>query len=102
MEAAVREFGKLHTLFSTSPIFGVEYTVEAESVSAPPPTTAPVADEDLTLTDDIDDAHVIAAYTLEQRVGDSEEDTVQFDPVLGLAVERLQDGLTLDALWRVV
>lgn len=50
-------------------------------------------------------AHAVAAYYADAVAGgddDSRFDNVQFDSKLGLAVEGLQDGLTMEQLWRVV
>lgn len=49
--------------------------------------------------------HAVAAYFADAISGADDEgrfDNIQLDKKLGLAIEALQDGLTLDQLWRVV
>ena len=93
----------LHQVFSNSPILGVEYTLEDEQ-QTPQQVLIPKVDEDIDLIeDDVDDSHAIAAYYIEGNTQESGSinDHVTFDKSIGLAIETLQEGVTLEQLWRV-
>jgi Bardet-Biedl syndrome 5 protein len=60
-------------------------------------------EEDTELVEDQEDSHAVAAYYADStESGDSKFESIQYHPKLGLAMEGLQDGMTLDQLWRVV
>jgi hypothetical protein len=60
-------------------------------------------EEDVELIDEDEDTHAVAAYYAEGgEETEGEEHDVQFDERLGLAIEGLQEGITLDQLWRVI
>ena len=93
-------------VFAASPIFGVDFSVEAEAPSIEK-ITQPRIEEDVEITEDENqDSHAVAAYYVEGSAGaDAEGGThgeIVFDSKLGLAVEAMQSGITLDSLWRVV
>jgi Bardet-Biedl syndrome 5 protein len=111
-----KEMISLYQVYSTTPVFGVEFNVEAadnpsnassgthlELLSANTSNTR--VSEDVELTDEHEDTHAIAAYYAQNgTAGGDDQDTelVQYDPKLGLAVETLVNGLTLEQLWRVM
>ena len=105
LEELVVELTKFHSLFAASPIFGVEFTIEdqPDASTSEVKMAAPVSrvEEDVELTDDAEDTQVLAAYYAVGHDG-WDEQVIQFDESLGLAVERLQDGLTMESLWRIV
>jgi Bardet-Biedl syndrome 5 protein len=99
-------FHEIHSLFqiySVGPLFGVDFTVESEAASIEQ-LLQPSVHEDTELLEDAEDTHAIAAYYAESAavVDESRFEAVQFDERLGLAVEGLVDGITLDQLWRVM
>lgn len=112
LESVTKELLALHRVFSESPIFGVEYSIEAEAAAAAETAaataTSKVEDDVDLLDDDGEDVHAVAAYYLEagneQSLARDHEghDQIIYDPRLGLAVEALPEDITLDQLWRVV
>ena len=64
----------------------------------------PRVEEDTEFIEEQEDAHAVAAYYAEGTTGDDDSkfDAVQFDPSIGLAVEGMQEGMTLESLWRVI
>ena len=64
----------------------------------------PRVEEDTELIEEQEDAHAVAAYYAEGTTGedDSKFDGVQFDSTIGLAIEGMQEGMTLESLWRVI
>ncbi|XP_046569797.1 Bardet-Biedl syndrome 5 protein homolog [Haliotis rubra] len=98
LKDTAKEIQNLHRVYSSCPIFGVEFETDAK----------PQTMEELTLervTDDVEiendgGTDAFAAYFAD---GEKERDR---DPVyseeLGLAVEKLRDGFTLSGLWEVL
>ena len=106
LEEAYKEILSLHQVYGTTPIFGVEHTVESEAPSVQQ-LLQPRVEEDVEITDEESpDAHAVAAYYVEGSAGADGEGSasgdITFDAQLGLAMETLQGGVTLDSLWRVV
>jgi Bardet-Biedl syndrome 5 protein len=106
LDEAYKEILSLHQVYGATPIFGVEHSVEAEA-----PTVAqllqPRVEEDVEITEEENpDAHAVAAYYVEGSAGADAEGgshtDITFDSKLGLAVETLQSGVSLESLWRVV
>ena len=62
----------------------------------------PRVEEDAEIVEDQEDSHAVAAYYVEGADEDDHQHEIHFDSRLGLAVEAMQDGITLDLLWRVV
>ena len=49
--------------------------------------------------------HAVAAYyadAVNEGDDDAKYDNIHFDSKIGLAIEGLQEGLTMEQLWRVV
>jgi len=100
MQETFKEVQSLHQVFSQNPIFGVEHTIEERIGSA----------EELVQEKKIDDVEIIGN---DEEAGDAfaayyadENKNIDRDPVfsaeLGLAVERLRDGFTIEQLWTVL
>lgn len=61
--------------------------------------------EDVEILEEQEDSHAVAAYyTADSHLvdDDSRFDRIVFDPKLGLAVETMADGISIEQLWRVV
>ena len=108
LDEVIKELKNLHDIFSNNPIFGLEFTVEdadetttGSNVNKAAPFIR-TADEDIEYTEEYEDAHVIAAYYAYGTDAADDSDTVCFDKSIGLAVEKMQEGLTLESLWRVI
>jgi len=97
LEEVFTQINNLWKIFSATPIFGVEYVVEeARDDSA---ALVPRREDDVEIVDGDD----IEPCLLYQPDGEKEIDREPvFSPELGLAVERLKEGTTLQSLWAVV
>ena len=65
----------------------------------------PKITEDVEIVEDQEDTHAIAAYyAADSNLVDDESrfERIFFEPRLGLAVETMADGITIEQLWRVV
>ncbi|XP_030310255.1 Bardet-Biedl syndrome 5 protein isoform X3 [Calypte anna] len=97
LQEAVKEINSLHRVYSSNPIFGVDYEMEEK----------PQALEDLTVEQVQDDVEIeseqtdafVAYFADENKQHDGEP---VFSEELGLAIEKLKDGFTLQGLWEVV
>lgn len=120
LEVVHKELTSMHQVFSANPIFGVDFKTE-EAVRAhpprlgrllaadrqpphraqPPPPEAlrvPQREDDVQIEESEAGNDVLAAYYAEAaKVKDREP---VFEDTLGLAVERLPPGYTVDKLWR--
>ncbi|XP_076471311.1 BBSome complex member BBS5-like [Babylonia areolata] len=98
LQQVTKEIQNLHRIYSTCPIFGVEFETEDKPQSMEELTTEAVQDDVEIENDPNTDA--FAAYFAD---GNKERDR---DPVfseeLGLAVEKLKDGFTVAGLWEVL
>jgi Bardet-Biedl syndrome 5 protein len=104
LDDVLKEATKLHSVFSTTPIFGVDFNFENEAPSIQE-LLQPRVEEDTELVEDQEDVHALAAYYVEGHGDDDEatkHESIQFDTRLGLAVEGMQEGVTIESLWRVV
>ncbi|CAE7463524.1 BBS5 [Symbiodinium microadriaticum] len=106
LEEVYKEIMSLHQIYGSTPIFGVDFSVEAEAPSVQA-LLQPRVEEDVEITEeDSPDAHAVAAYYVEGSGGADFEAVsnadITFDAKLGLSIESLQGGVTLDSLWRVV
>eukprot|EP00998_Keelungia_sp_KM082_P005655 NODE_1962_length_1172_cov_70.622967_g1945_i0.p1 GENE.NODE_1962_length_1172_cov_70.622967_g1945_i0~~NODE_1962_length_1172_cov_70.622967_g1945_i0.p1 ORF type:complete len:346 (+),score=68.16 NODE_1962_length_1172_cov_70.622967_g1945_i0:99-1136(+) len=94
-----KEISSLHRLFSVNPIFGVEFTVEEK-----PPALADLkekATEDGIEIIDDDPSDAFTIYYADGGNKNSDRKPV-FCESLGLAVEKLRDGVSIDQLWQPV
>jgi len=102
LDEVLHEINSLYQVYSTSPVFGVEFTVESEAPSLKE-LLQPQVHEDTELIEDHEDTHAAAhAYYAEGAGADEKEINISFDSRLGLAVESLADGISIESLWRVV
>ena len=96
-----KEIASLHKLYSATPIFGVEYETRDEQ-SKP--------EETVQYTDTVDDINEIddnnyethdafAAYLAE---GPQKDREIVFCRELGVAMEKIKEGFTLESLWSVL
>ena len=104
-----KEINSLYQIYFTAPIFGVDYTIESENASNTNKNVSefmmPRVTEDVELMEEQEDTHAIAAYY--SQTGEEENELtkfeqIQFDPKLGLAMEPLVNGISLEQLWRVI
>ena len=94
-------------LCSESPVFGVDYS-KSVSVSEPEQDAIlrnPVAE--METINEIDESinnssDAFTAYLAEGGNQDKLERPLVFSPELGLTIEQLRDGFTLDSLWQVL
>mmetsp|Transcript_56120 Transcript_56120/g.135528 ORF Transcript_56120/g.135528 Transcript_56120/m.135528 type:complete len:344 (-) Transcript_56120:133-1164(-) len=99
LQEIFKEIQSLHQVFSRNPIFGIEYTLEEK----PLPTEAVKvarATDDVEIVGEDDAGDVFAAYYAD-AAKDADREPV-FSPELGLAIESLREGVTVEKLWAVV
>ncbi|XP_074858229.1 BBSome complex member BBS5 isoform X2 [Carettochelys insculpta] len=98
LQEAVKEINSLHRVYSASPIFGVDYEMEEKPQPLEDLTVEQVQDDVEIESDDQTDAFV--AYFAD---GNKQQDREPvFSEELGLAIEKLKDGFTLQGLWEVM
>ncbi len=97
-----KEIQSLYQVYFTAPLFGVDFSVEAETPEIEQ-LMQPKVNEDTELIEEQEDTHAIAAFYAQNGVDDENKlDNIQYDPKLGLAIEVMGNGLTLEQLWRVI
>ena len=98
LQAVFQEVQSLHTVFSNTPVFGVDYTSEEKAAPLDQLKVAKVQD-DVEFVD-TEAADSIAAYYAE---GSKRADLdIVLSPELGLAIEKLPEGFTAKSLWSMV
>lgn len=98
LKEVFKEIETLHEVYSANPLFGIKYTVEERSDTlASAPKVERKQDDVEILEDDHFDA--LAAYYAD-GAKDADRDP-EFNSDLGLAVEKLRDGISIKELWRV-
>ncbi|KAM7154126.1 BBSome complex member BBS5 isoform 4-T4 [Macrochelys suwanniensis] len=98
LQEAVKEINSLHRVYSASPIFGVDYEMEEKPQPLEDLTVEQVQDDVEIESDEQTDAFV--AYFAD---GNKQQDREPvFSEELGLAIEKLKDGFTLQGLWEVM
>ncbi|KAI0210261.1 Bardet-Biedl syndrome-like protein 5 [Lamellibrachia satsuma] len=99
LHEVVKEIQSLHKVYSSCPIFGVEFEVE-EKLPAADLLTVEQVQDDVEIESGQEQSDAFAAYFAD---GAKELDRdPEFNTELGLAVEKLKDGFTLSGLWEVV
>eukprot|EP00899_Mesostigma_viride_P025515 jgi/Mesvir1/6148/Mv00848-RA.2 len=94
-----KEVHSLWQVFSQNPVFGVEYSVE-EKAAPLAQVTIPRQADDVQIVNDEDGVDAFAMYYADGlKTSDREP---EFCPELGLAIEKLKDGLTIEQLWNVL
>jgi Bardet-Biedl syndrome 5 protein len=95
-----KEIKTLHEVYSATPNFGIRYAVEdkpASSAIERKPVERKM--DDVEIVDDLEHFDALATYYAE---GDKNVDREPvFAPELGLAVEKLREGVTLEDLWSI-
>lgn len=101
MQDVFQEITSLHKTFSVNPIFGVEFSVDEMPEKLERLRRAQEQDNvEIEDTDGDDGADVFAAYYAD---GDKNADRDPvFSPELGLAIEALREGTTVEQLWSVL
>jgi len=98
LEETTKEIQSLRSIYSSCPVFGVEFEVDADVTQQPAQVRAGQDDVEIETTTEQSDA--FAAYFADGRKCTDREPV--FSDELDLAIERLPDGLTLADLWEVV
>ncbi|XP_074767043.1 BBSome complex member BBS5 isoform X2 [Athene noctua] len=98
LQEAVKEINSLHRVYSANPIFGVDYEMEEKPQPIEDLTVEQVQDDVEIESDEHTDAFV-AYFADENKQHDGEP---VFSEELGLAIEKLKDGFTLQGLWEVM
>eukprot|EP00048_Salpingoeca_helianthica_P020034 m.4463 g.4463 ORF g.4463 m.4463 type:complete len:346 (+) comp4321_c0_seq2:1850-2887(+) len=98
LNEVVRKVSRLREIALACPIFGVDFEVTPDVVQ-PAPAAAPEADDVQILPTTTTDA--CAAYFAEDRPADLAARGPEFSSALGLAIEPLRAGVTLESLWAV-
>ncbi|XP_057293907.1 Bardet-Biedl syndrome 5 protein homolog [Hydractinia symbiolongicarpus] len=99
LQETVKEIQNLYKVYSSWPIFGIEFDKESKPEALEELTIDPVED-DIEITDDEVTSDAFAAYFADSHQ-DGDREPV-FCAKLGLAVEKLRDGMTLESLWEVM
>jgi len=87
----------LHEVYSASPLFGIKFSVEDKPQALAERKVDRKMDDVEIIEDDHYDA--LAAYYAD---GDKEMDRdPEYNKDLGLAVEKLREGVTVEELWQV-
>lgn len=92
-----KEIKTLHEVYSSTPIFGIKYTIEEKPASISERKVERKMDD----VEIVDDEHfdALASYYAD---GDKNVDREPvFCAELGLAVEKLRDGVSIEELWSV-
>ncbi|XP_074658575.1 BBSome complex member BBS5-like isoform X2 [Tubulanus polymorphus] len=98
LHEACKEIQSLHRVYSACPIFGIEYESEEAPQDLDVMTVEPVQD-DVEIENTNDQSDAFAAYFAD---GNKERDRdAVYSEELGLAIEKLRDGFTLEGLWEV-
>eukprot|EP00294_Goniomonas_avonlea_P013960 CAMPEP_0114553076 /NCGR_PEP_ID=MMETSP0114-20121206/7462_1 /TAXON_ID=31324 /ORGANISM="Goniomonas sp, Strain m" /LENGTH=345 /DNA_ID=CAMNT_0001737989 /DNA_START=14 /DNA_END=1051 /DNA_ORIENTATION=+ len=100
MEEIFKEIMSYHKVYSENPVFGVEYVVEEQPQPIADLKVPRKQDDVEVIGDDQDGGDALAAYYA-HGMGKSTDRNPVFSPSLGLAVEQLQEGITLEMLWSV-
>mmetsp|Transcript_66149 Transcript_66149/g.182580 ORF Transcript_66149/g.182580 Transcript_66149/m.182580 type:complete len:389 (-) Transcript_66149:182-1348(-) len=100
LDRAFNEINSLHKVYSTEPIFGVDFQTEAKPEAIEAVTVKRVVDDIEIVQQDDEAPYIPSSYLAEanKQGGDRE---VQFDQHLGLAIEALQGSTTTQNLWTV-
>lgn len=96
LDYVFKEISSLWQVFSASPVFGVFHAIEEGGYNAPRLSN----EEDVEIVDSGERGDLHAMYYADSsKVND--RDPV-YCPELGLAIEQLKEGVTIDLLWNVL
>lgn len=99
LQEVCKEVQSLHKVYAACPMFGVQYELDTGPQSVNELTVEPVQD-DVLIESGEDQSDAFAAYFADGNK-QTDRDPVYSDE-LGLAIEKLADGFTLQQLWQVV
>lgn len=97
LDYVFKEISSLWQVFSSSPVFGVFCNVEDNGYMPPRISSN---EEDVEIVDAGDKGDLVAQYYADTSKASDREP--QYCAELGLAVEQLKDGVTIDLLWNVL
>lgn len=98
LEQTTKEIQSLRSIYSSCPVFGVEFEIDSDVT--PQPTQVRPAQDDVEIETRTEQSDAFAAYFADGKKC-TDRDPV-FSEELDLAIERLPDGFTLADLWEVV
>uniref|UniRef100_A0A8C6UV19 Bardet-Biedl syndrome 5 protein homolog n=1 Tax=Neogobius melanostomus TaxID=47308 RepID=A0A8C6UV19_9GOBI len=99
LQDALKEINSLHKVFSANPIFGVDYEMEEKPQPLERLTVEQPLDDLEIEPDEQTDAFIVSYNVWFPQQQDREP---VFSEDLGLAIEKLRDGFTLQGLWEVM
>eukprot|EP01061_Rhynchopus_euleeides_P008394 TRINITY_DN1745_c1_g1_i2.p1 TRINITY_DN1745_c1_g1~~TRINITY_DN1745_c1_g1_i2.p1 ORF type:complete len:344 (+),score=120.36 TRINITY_DN1745_c1_g1_i2:282-1313(+) len=99
LQEVYKEVSSLHKVYSVCPQFGVEFQTE-EPAAPLEQVTEPHVQDDVEIIDE-GATDAFAAYYADGGTKNADRKPV-FEPSLGLAVEKLRDGVMMDALWNCI
>ncbi|CAK8675674.1 BBSome complex member BBS5-like [Clavelina lepadiformis] len=106
LQEAAKEIQSLHRVFSASPFYGVQYERAESNSGLSSSETSQILTEPVTEDLDIDTSVKSDACVAYFADGMTEQDKTPGDPVfspeLGLAIEPLKPGYTLESLWNIL
>ncbi|XP_045594145.1 BBSome complex member BBS5 isoform X2 [Procambarus clarkii] len=94
-----KEINALYSVYSQCPVFGVEFVLQDKPSTDEEHLDLPSEDEAEIDESVSDTADVLAAYLADGHHQDREP---VYSSELGLAIEKLKDGYTLQTLWEVI
>lgn len=98
LEEINTQISNLWRVFSTTPLFGIEYSVEEQTSNDATEHIVPRTEDDVEITEG-DEVEPSLLYHYD---GDKELDREPvYNAELGLACERLKEGLSIEKLWSV-
>lgn len=98
LEKLFKEISSLHKLYSSNPIFGVEFEVQEEQASLEELTVPKIVEDVEIVEDKISDP--LVAYYADGKQKDKDRKIV-FNDSLGLAIEEPIEGFGLEDLWNI-
>jgi len=101
MQEVAKELASLWQANQSNPSFGVNFAQSAAAAAAAAEKTF-AGDQDVAIVDGETGTDVFAAYYADGGAASAVDREPVFSPVLGLAIEGLQDGVTVEQLWTVV
>lgn len=93
------EITSLHTIFSSNPVFGVEFSIEERQPDLEQLRQKRIQDDVEIIDDASHSADAYATYYAATNKNNDRE--VVFSEHLGLAIESLPEGVTINQLWNV-
>eukprot|EP00794_Sanderia_malayensis_P003122 gene3122-3590_t len=99
LQDTVKEIQNLYRVYSACPIFGVEFETDDRPQTLEDATVDPVED-DIEIVDEGSTSDAFAAYFADSNKEKDREPV--YSSELGLAIEKLKDGITLAGLWEVM